>query len=73
MQDIKDKIIKHKLELLEESNPEYYSLMNESNEIVKEYSRIMKSVHSFKLPTIKIWRFELPKLSLFYNAKRSFQ
>ncbi|MBI2486948.1 MAG: hypothetical protein HYW01_08315 [Deltaproteobacteria bacterium] len=66
---IKDEIIKHKLELLEEDDPEYYSLINESNEIVKEYSRIIKLAHSFKLPTIKIWRVELPRPCLFYKTK----
>lgn len=30
----------HKLELLEKGNPEYYSLINEYNEKMKEWGRI---------------------------------
>src|SRR3972149_1776007 len=60
---------KHKLELLEEGNPDYYRLINESHEIMYEYGRIMGLVHSFRLPKIKIWKFELPKPNLFYRAK----
>ncbi len=56
----------HKLELLEEGNPEYYKLINESNEIISEYNRIMNLVHSFKLHKIKLWKCELPKPSFFY-------
>ena len=60
---------KHKLELLEEGNPDYYRLINESNGIMYEYGRIMGLVHSFRLSKIKVWKFELPKPNLFYRAK----
>jgi hypothetical protein len=60
---------KNKLELLEATNPEYYRIFNESNEIMSEYSRVMGLVHGFKLPKITIWNLELPKPSLFFRAK----
>lgn len=61
----------HKLSLPKEANLEYHNLLNESNEIMSEYGRIMGLVHSFKLPTIKIGKFELTKPSptFFYRAK----
>ena len=64
-------MVKHKLELLEEANQEYFNLIKESNEIMGEYGRIMNSVLSFKLPTIRIGKMELtkPSLRLFYRAK----
>lgn len=59
----------HKLELLKDANPEYHNLINESNEIMDEYGKIMGLIHSFKLPKRKIWKCELPKLSFFCGAK----
>ncbi len=58
----------HKLELLEEGNPEYHSLVKEYNEIMKEWDRLKELVNSFNLPKIRIWKLYLPKVNPFNSG-----
>jgi len=59
-----------KVELEKEENQVFYEILEESNEIMKEYSNIMKVLHEFKMPSATKFDFNFFPRERFNKAKK---